>query len=266
MRHRHLFALILGISMVDVSATVSPASIAEIKRAINATQRETGRSIHESVKYAAIKFAASGRHRSKESRGRYKIVHNPKRVAPYTPGFEALLASDKSKRGRTRGRLKRQLESERRQHFGYAVEVYHQQKPITYIPVPGKNRSRTGWQGTGAIGIKPAYKDLPSKLTKIRHRGMAKASWGWMLRRLGRTGSAATKKVTHHAFKLSRKHVYAKLTKSDYQSKAELGNYLMYMTRAYPGIAEKALQAASRGLMYQVDKTIHRRVVRKLWG
>jgi len=72
--------------MVDIAAVVNPASIAMLKSAINATQAETGRSIHESVKYAAIQFAASGRRRAKpgKSRGRNGTALY---ATPNTKGF-----------------------------------------------------------------------------------------------------------------------------------------------------------------------------------
>jgi hypothetical protein len=256
MLHSLLCVLILGTSMVDIAAVVNPASIAMLKRAINATQAETGRSIHESVKYAAIQFAASGRRRAKPGKKRHSIVRNPE--------YQRLLGLEGDVP--RSGAVKRGLRAQRKKQFAWAIQRYHQDKPPTYEPVPGKNRSRAAFLGSGGVGARPTYRDFPSSKTKIVHRGAAKMSWGWMLRKMGRSGKAGIQGVSRDAFRLSRKHVYAKLTKAGVHSKAELGNYLVYMRRAFPGIADEAMKAASRGLFYQVDKAIHRRVVRKLWA
>ena len=198
--------------MLDVTATVDRQDVARFTSAIQRLQTDLGKDAENAVQHAAIRFAMSGRARSKPSKKNRELFPNPNRT----------------------GRGKKAVGAR------YLIQ-YLRQPPNPPRLVPTDVRS--------------------DKRRVIETRGLAKASWGWMLSRMGRSVSAGVTQGRKTG-RLASKFADVVNHSGRRDPSIRLTDRLTYLKRAFPGIEPRAFQSAANQLNAIMDKAVARRVAK----
>ncbi len=93
---------------------------------------------------------------------------------------------------------------------------------------------------------------------RIARRGLARASWGWMLRPVAKTPAQSIPGVAQHKI--------VKITSRTRGTNPFIAfvNRLMYMLKVHPDIGNRAMNAAARGMQHNLDNRM-RAEMERLW-
>jgi len=221
--------------MVEVNIETKAANtvVARMGSAIETLIAEGGRSEEQAVTYAALKIAQSGRRIAKISRKNRQIVKNPE----WQAAGRAVTGSLRAKQRGDTLSASRQAKIAGKEHLRpWIIERFTQRGAIANMPTWTRKDDRR----------------------VIQNRGLAKQSWNILVGRLGQSapGSSASGKTKQ----LARQHVQLSVRHGSDGAAVHMRNNIEYMTRAFPGIAQKAFAKGVKALENRVKAIVERRV------
>ena len=213
--------------MVDVVATVDPASVARLNATIARLHTETGRSVDQAVTFAAIRVAESIRARAKPSKANRDIIDNPewKQAQGSFAWARAQLKAGKA------------IPAE-------AQDALTQANAITPDLIIVKRQEPKPDERLGAY-----EKTDPRRV--IERRGLAKSVSASIVASMARLKTSRADGATGTVLNTRNATVRKSLWKHgpDAGSIAiRMINRLSYMEKAYPGITAQAVQAGAAKL------------------
>ena len=209
--------------MVEISATVSRESMADLSAMIRRLQEDTGRSASDALTYAAVRVSLSGGAASKIGRKKRPSVDNP------------LWAQAKWAIGRRRRGHRLSAQDEQLLNSG---------KPLSPFLIVAYRQSDT------KPFLMPSY-DKQDPRREIERRGIAKKTWKIMAAKSAAMKGRDSATDRGENYRVSK---YQERFGSDPQQVVRLVNRLTYLEKAYPGITQTAVAKGASALRQEMDR------------
>jgi len=212
----------------------------DLQKAVNRVINETGRSLSDSITFAAVKVAQSGRSASKLGKRKRKIIDNPE----FKQARGSFAWARKQKREGKAIPAEAQMALNELNNITPFLILRLTQAEELKIPSWGKDDSRRVIENhtPGSVG----------------GRGLAKATWNIMAAKMASSRGRGIGTITGSNYRVSK-----------YQEKygaeagavvARLVNRLSYSEKAYPGITSAAVRRGTAALNRQMDRRIKKSV------
>jgi hypothetical protein len=209
---------------MQAQAYVTPESMAALNAAALRFRIETGKSADESLIYAGIKVASSGRSAARIGKAKRQIVENVRYA--------------QAKWARAKRRKGQQLSAEDQGNLDKLADL----TPFLIV------RMRQGKKPA----LIPAYKkDDPRRV--IENRGLSKKIWNIMVGKIGWMNQGANSTGGKH-YRVSK--YTEKLGETADNHVVRLVNKLSYQEQAYPGITERAVRSGTAALIGAMERKI----------
>lgn len=225
--------------MIDMTATVSAADIADLNRAIDRMITETGKMGKEAVKRAAYHFLVSAKAQTPKAKKKLRTLHTAKDAGSAekwdtVEGKKVLTKSSKPSR--------------------YYIVQRQGQKPIRILMpnpdlVDGRERKREAREVFAKLKAK--YKTKPNI-------GAAKNSWNRAFRQIGKAVANTMAIRTARIEAASR----AEKLGGNFTPSVRIWNNLSYLTTISPHLEATAMRAAGKSLLKQVENGIEKQTRR----
>ena len=224
--------------MLEVSANVNAADIADLNKAIDLMVRNTSRMAKDAVQRAAYQFLRSAKAQTPAAKKKIRTLHENNDAGPNVwkvrKGVKVLVASRKASK--------------------YYL-VRRQNGAIYKILIPDKTlvkgRERKLEAQEAANKIKEKYKYKP-------HMRAAKNSWNKAFRDLGKAVANTMERRSKRLEAASR----AKKLGGIFNPSVNIQNELSYLTKIAPELEGNALRAAGKSLLHTVEKGIEKQAKR----
>lgn len=105
---------------------------------------------------------------------------------------------------------------------------------------------------------------VPRRVRVIGRRGLARQSWGWMLRGLGRSAGTSAKSPAQFHLRFSPSHVVRGGVLGG--AYVDMRNRLYYIAIIAPDIMTESLSAAARAIQHRLDGRLFRQMKRAFEG
>ena len=223
--------------MIEMTATVSQADIADLDKAIDMMIRKTTKLGKEAVKRAAYHFLVSAKAQTPAAKKKLRTLH--------TRNDAGAVETWKVKDGE-----KVLTKSSRPSRF-YVVQRQGKKPMIILMPNPdfvtGRDRKREA---------REVFNELKSKYKHKPHMRAAKNSWNRAFAQLGRI---VANTMTTRSARIAAASRAQKLG-GNFTPSVRIWNDLSYLTTIAPQLEGNALRAAGKSLLKQVENGIEKQV------
>jgi hypothetical protein len=221
--------------VIEMSANVSAADIADLNTAIDLMIRNTNRMGKDAVERATYAFLRSGKAHTPKSKGKNRTLHTANDAG-----------EDKwEMKGKRNPRLAL-VKASRASKF-YIVRRQSGQPMRILMPNPDYVKGRRAKQEAREVTtkLKAKYKTKP-------HRGAAKNSWNRAFNDIGKSVANTMKRRSRRVKMASR----AKKLGGTFNPAINVTNDLSYLTKIAPNLEGQAMAAAGKSLLHTVTKGI----------
>jgi hypothetical protein len=218
---------------LSITANVDQKTLDDFRKVMMRLQAETPRDSEQSIIYAALKAAESGRRIAKLGKSKHQSVDNPE-------WKQARGSFAWARRQRRQGKEipadAQRAMNELNMIAPYLIVKLRQRGPAFHLPSYDKKDPRR----------------------QIDNRGLAKRQWSYLVGQLGSLKSSPT--ASFH-----RRKAYARIMKYEEDRGGSAASYVIrlinktvYSETAYPGITGEAIRAATKGLNHNLNERIAR--------
>jgi hypothetical protein len=123
----------------------------------------------------------------------------------------------------------------------WAIEMFTQKRGIKYFPLPNLKR-----EDDTASNRKRISESQYSRFYNIAKRGLARSSWSWILKRLGKSGSAEQDELIN-TFSVRKTDTYLR-------ESIEVSNKLSYIKKAMTQNVSTFVERATEMIEYDINK------------
>ena len=228
---------------VSATAEVDPQDIADMAFAIERLQKETGRSAEQSVAYASLRIAKSGKAASKQSKKNHEVL----------PSLEYGMRRKEAARALSKARRGKELTDEDRAK----INAMHGLAPFHIVQLRQKKEPV----------LIPAW-ERKDKRREIENRGLAKKIWNIVVGKIGAMkdsegGRFAASTSSGKQYRVSK---YAEHLGQDSGSVVmRTVNRLTYLHDAYPGLLATMMNKGQKGLHGELDRRMEKEINKFAW-
>ena len=225
---------------VNATAEVDPQDIADLSKAIERMQAETGRSAEQSVVYASLRIAKSGKAASKQSKKNHEVL----------PSLEYGMKRKEAARALSKARRGKDLTDEDRAK----INAMHGLAPFHIVQLRQKKEPV----------LIPAWERKDPR-REIQNRGLAKKIWGVVVGKLGAMkdgGRGRMKKRTASGEQYRVSKYNEQLGQDSGSVVVRTINRLTYLHDAYPGLLATMMNKGQKALTGELDRRIERAIKR----
>jgi len=214
---------------VDLEVKIDPRDITDLADALNRLQAETGRSAEESVIFAGIKIAASGRSASKNSKKNHDVIANPDWSAENQKLYNF------AKRQRKKGHPMPNK-------FNQALQDITKATPLLIVKL----------RQTKEPVLIPTWDRSKNPIRLIEERGLAKTTWDVLHAKTAAMRGGASGGSNGKNYRLAK---YRESLGGE-AIVVRLVNKLSYSEAAFPGITNTAIANGTTALVRDLNKKI----------
>jgi len=232
--------------MPSPEVQIDKAAVANINAAIAALQDYTGRSVDQSLIYAALRLCISGRARAKIGKRKRDVIKNPEweQIKAELRGLKG--AGDESQEAR---RLVRMRSRELRRRFENLspklIVMRFQQQDPKYIPY---------WGTFDKDDKHLVIEDFPQG-----KRGLAKGLFNVAVGKLGELKGLERRDGRLWSHSMTRAYKYRAKFGDAHEVALRMKNDLSYLEKAFPGIINDMLVNGHASLVHAVKRKLEAR-------